>query len=257
MMRELRQEMRAKGRHDEASTSEAESEEAPEDQVWLRAGQHATYPPNFLKNNEREEDLYSEKLLAGNIKVPCLPKDASGLHSWLRLVSAQVSPIDKSDDGALSKAILFYVRNGHRRAECAEDARQGGLPRFSRHMAKAITCQEALASSPDLACEIDKHLSVAVEQGRPLLMGPILTAIGKFCSYKHEAATGHIMLSFLQIRPASMKLRDVAQFIRVYDQKLVATPVKRQPPGDVLFGHFWQDVPEGCGFQGHKANPQT
>jgi hypothetical protein len=48
MMRELRQEMRANGRRDEASTSEAESEEAPEDQVWLRAGQYATYPPKFL-----------------------------------------------------------------------------------------------------------------------------------------------------------------------------------------------------------------
>jgi hypothetical protein len=58
------------------------------------------------------------------------------------------------------------------------------------------------------------------------------------------------MLSFLQIRPASMKLRDVAQFIRVYDQKLISMPAKRQPPGDVLFGHFWQELPEGCGFQG-------
>lgn len=235
VLEELRHELRAKSARDDTTSSEAESEEEVEDQVWLRAGQSATYPPQFLRLGECEEDLYNEKMLAGSVKVPMLPKDACGLHAWLRLLAAQVGPLDKSDDGALSKAILFYVRNGHRRSECAEDPKQGGLPRFSRHIAKAITCPEALATFPELAGEIDKHLSVAVEKGGPLLMGPILATIGRWCSYKHEAATGHIMLSFLQIRPSSLKTQDVAQFIRIYEQKLISTPAKRQPSGDVLF----------------------
>ena len=46
-----------------------------------------------------------------------------------------------------------------------------------------------------------------------------------------------------------MRIRDVAQLVRVCEQKLVGTPSKRQPSGDMLFAHLWQDTPVGCGFQ--------
>ena len=37
-----------------------------------------------------------------------------------------------------------------------------------------------------------------------------------------------------------MKLRDVAQLVQVVEQKLIGTPSKRQPTGDMLFAHLWQ-----------------
>ena len=115
-------------------------------------------------------------------------------------------------------------------------------------MAKTITSPAALATSPDLASELAKHISQAVRRGDPILMGPVFAEIQKFCSYKREAANSHILISFLQLRAASMKIRDVAQFVRVFEQKLIGAPSKRQLSGDMLFAHHWQNTPVGCGF---------
>ena len=107
-----------------------------------------------------------------------------------------------------------------------------------------------MATSPDLANEIDTHITTAVQRREPILMGPILVEIRKFCSFRREAATGHTIMSFIMLKPTAMKVRGVAQFIRVFEQRLAATPVKHQPPGDMLFGHLWHDAPSGCGLQG-------
>ena len=51
---------------------------------------------------------------------------------------------------------------------------QGGPLEFSKHVAKALTSTEALATSPDLANEIETQITPAVHKGEPILMGPIL-----------------------------------------------------------------------------------
>ena len=38
-----------------------------------------------------------------------LPRDASGLHGWLRALFSQLGPIDKSADSVLFKAVAFYI----------------------------------------------------------------------------------------------------------------------------------------------------
>ena len=80
-------------------------------------------------------------------------------------------------------------------------------------------------------------------------MGPILAAIGKFCAFREEHTAGHHMMSFLQLKPATMSLRDIAQFVRVLEDRLQSTPGRFQPPADMLFAHLWNDPPGGCGFR--------
>ena len=248
--------MQQEVRRNKKATSEDEEsccEEELEDLTWLRKGHRATYPPRFLLPGEREADTYQEKLFAHGLKMDFLPRDASGLHGWMRALFTQLSPLDKSAEGVLFKSIMFYIQNGYRRDECAYDTNQGGLPVFSKHLAKAVTSTAAMATSPDLAIEIEKVVATAVQKGEPILMGPVLSAIGKHCSFKKEAATGVTLISFLQLRPASLGFRDVGTFIRVLEQKMVVTPVKRRPTDELMFAHLWQPAPQGCGFQGWAA----
>ena len=80
-------------------------------------------------------------------------------------------------------------------------------------------------------------------------MGPILSAIGKFCSFREEHTAGHHMMSFLQLKPASMSLRDVTQLVGTIEDRLQSTPKRYQPPQEMLFAHLWNDAPGGCGFR--------
>ena len=105
--------------------------------TWSGSEQgRAQLTPKILKEKEHESDFYNEKLLMGAVKVRYLPKGACGLHGWLRDIFTQLGPLDRSEDGVLAKPILFYIHNGYRQRLCAEEAIQGGLPRFSKHMAK-------------------------------------------------------------------------------------------------------------------------
>ena len=42
---------------------DAESDGEDEDKIWLRSGQTATYPPTFIRPDEKEDALFSEKLI--------------------------------------------------------------------------------------------------------------------------------------------------------------------------------------------------
>ena len=149
--------------------------------------------------------------------------------------------------------MTFYIVNGHRRAKCAYDVNQGGLPIFSKYLAKAVTSAAAMATSTDLAIEIEKVIATSVQKSEPILMGPVLSAIGKHCSFKKEGATGVTIMSFLQLRPTTMSFREICSFIRVLEQKIVVAPAKRRPADDIMFAHLWQPPPQGCGFQGWAA----
>ena len=194
--------------------------------MWLRSGQSATYPPTFVKPDEKEDALFSEKQIHGNLKVSTLPREACGLQAWTNDLLTQIGTIDRSADGVLSKATLFYLKNRRRREECASDPMQGGLPRFSRHVARAISHSDVLRTSPDLGAEISRYVNYSLANAEPVFMGPILSAIGKFCSFREEHTAGHHMMSFLQLRPASMSLRDVAQLIRTIEDRLISTPTR-------------------------------
>ena len=236
---------------DSESESDTDSEEEPEDMVWLRAGQASAYPPKFLLSGEREGEMYSEKLLISALSATTfsLPRDASGLPDFVRSLCSLINPIDKSTEGVLSKPIHFYTRNHHKRELCASDPLQGGLPTYGKHIAAALTRPAVLATNPELAITIKRYQATAIDAGRSLMMGPILSAIGHHCSYRKEAATGQVHMSFLMLRPSSLSDRDVSAFVQTLEGRLAAVPAKRQPAPETLFSLLWNSAPHGCGFQ--------
>ena len=203
---------------------DAESDGEDEDKIWLRSGQTATYPPTFIRPDEKEDALFSEKLIINTLKVSVLPKEASGLQKWVNDLLTQIGTVDRSIDGVLTKAALFYLKNERKREECANDPLQGGLPRFSRHVARALSTSAVLMTSPDLGAEISRYVNYNLAHAKPVFMGPILSAIGKICSFREEHTAGHHMMSFLQLKPASMNLRDVTQLVRTIEDRLQSTP---------------------------------
>jgi len=230
---------------DDGGGSDIEPDHEEGDKVWLRSGQTATYPPIFIRSDEKEDALYSEKLIISTLKVSVLPKEACGLRRWTNDLLIQIGAMDRSDDGVLTKAVLFYLKNEWKRKECAHDPLQGGLPRFSRHVARALSSSTVLMTSPDLGAEISRYVNYSLAQAQPVFMGPILATIGKFCSFREEHTAGHHMMSFLMLKPASMSLRDVTQFIRTIEDRLQSTPKRHQPPQEMLYAHLWNDAPGG------------
>ena len=67
------------------------------------------------------------------------------------MVASQVGLVDQSVNGILTKFVYFYTANGHKCRLSANDATQGGLARFSRHLARALSSSSALALSPNTA----------------------------------------------------------------------------------------------------------
>ena len=127
-----------------------------------------------------------------------LPKEACGLQKWVNDLLTQIGTVDRSIDRVLTKAALFYLKNERRREECANDPLQGGLPRFSRHVARALSSSAVLMTSPDLGAEISRYVNYNLAHAKPVSMGPILSAIGKFCSFREEHTAGHHMLPAAQ-----------------------------------------------------------
>ena len=179
----------------------------------MRAEQSAVYPPVFLLQGEKEDILLNEKLMLNSLRVDRLPKEASGLQGWIEDLLTQVGPLDRSVDGVLTKAILFYLKNEYQREKSAHDPAQGGLPRFSKHVARALSASSVLATSPDLGAEIQRYVSTNLRAALPVFMGPILAKIGCFCSFKEEHTARHHMMAFLQLKPASMSLRDASDTV--------------------------------------------
>ena len=60
------------------------------------------------------------------MKINYLPKEAYGLHGWLRNLFTQIGPLDRTDDGVLAKTVLFLMKNRHKRSLCARDPSKGG-----------------------------------------------------------------------------------------------------------------------------------
>ncbi len=162
-----------------------------------------------MTGKERESDIFSEKLLSGAIGITYLPKEASGLPAWTASLATQLGRVGKSEEGVITKAVLFFVRNRHKMDICSRDPAQGGLLIFSKHVAAALTRAEVLNTSPELAAEITRHTSTAIDSGQPVVVGPILASIGHFCDYRREGAMGHTHMAFLSLRPASLKTTDV------------------------------------------------
>ena len=72
---------------------DAEGPDAELEKIWLRSGQVATYPPQFLLRGERESDVYSEKFLLNAVKDAKLPREASELQGFLEDLLIQIGPI--------------------------------------------------------------------------------------------------------------------------------------------------------------------
>ena len=95
---------------------------------------------------------------------------------------------------------------------------------FGKYVAAAVTKGDAMRTSPELAAELNRYISSTLNAGKAVMMGPVLSTIGRFCSYRREAATGHSHMAFLMLRPASMKARDVAAFVQALEERLDNIP---------------------------------
>ena len=67
--------------------------------------------------------------------MPYLPQTACDIRGWTRELLTKISPLDRSSESVLNKAIHFYIRNQHQRKKCAEDPSQGGC-RCSESMSR-------------------------------------------------------------------------------------------------------------------------